>query len=186
MIFFLAILSLFGVTPNLQSLSPSQPPLQSFAVESPMSLSDHLWFRTCSHRRSGVSHCKDHCHIVATVKLAPIVFLQVPLRSSSTNLLSRGNLALIKAFARPHAPPKHSTPQSYATCNLLLVSLLNQTRFVTFDVLFIALNKLHELGLPNSVLPYLAQVALPIIMILSYFFIVLTKALFCFSYMCMI
>ena len=42
------------------------------------------------------------------------------------------------------------------TCNLLLISLLNQTRFVTFDVHFMALNKLHELGLPNSALPSLA------------------------------
>ena len=32
-------------------------------------------------------------------------------------------------------------------CNILLVSLLNQTRFVTFDVHFMALNKFHELGL---------------------------------------
>ena len=44
------------------------------------------------------------------------------------------------------------------TCNLLLVSLLNQTRFVTFDVHFIALNKLHELSLPNSSLPSLAWI----------------------------
>ena len=41
-------------------------------------------------------------------------------------------------------------------CNLLLVSLLNQIRFVTFDMHFMALNKLHELGLPNSTLPSLA------------------------------
>ena len=32
-------------------------------------------------------------------------------------------------------------------CNLLLVSLLNQTTFIIFNVHFIALNKLHELGL---------------------------------------
>ena len=43
-------------------------------------------------------------------------------------------------------------------CNLLLVSLLNQTRFVTFDMHFMALNKLHELGLPNSALPSLTWV----------------------------
>ena len=42
------------------------------------------------------------------------------------------------------------------TCNLLMISLLNQTRFVTFDVHFMTLNKLHELGLPNSALPSLA------------------------------
>ena len=41
-------------------------------------------------------------------------------------------------------------------CNLLMVSLLNQTGFVIFDVHFIALNKLHELGLPSSALPSLA------------------------------
>ena len=35
-------------------------------------------------------------------------------------------------------------------------SLLNQTRFVTFDVHFMALNKLHEPDLPNSALPSLA------------------------------
>ena len=40
-------------------------------------------------------------------------------------------------------------------CNLLLVSLLTHTRFVTFDVHFMASNKLHKLGLPNSALPSL-------------------------------
>ena len=71
-------------------------------------------------------------------------------------------------------------------CNLLLISLLNQTRFVTFDVHFIVLNKLHELGLPNSTLPSLAWVTWLVIMILPYFFIVSTKALFYFSCMWMI
>ena len=66
------------------------------------------------------------------------------------------------------------------TCNLFLVSLLNQTRFVTFDVHFIALNKLHELGLPNSALLSLAWVTWPVIMILPYFFVTLTKTLFYF------
>ena len=33
--------------------------------------------------------------------------------------------------------------------HLFLVFLLNQIRFVTFDVLFIALNKLYKLGLPS-------------------------------------
>ena len=56
------------------------------------------------------------------------------------------------------------------TCNLLLVSLLNQIRFLTFDVHFMALNKLHELGLPNSALPSLAWVTWLVIMILPYFF----------------
>ena len=41
-------------------------------------------------------------------------------------------------------------------CNLLLVSLLNQIRFVTFNVHFMALNKLHKFGLTNSTLPSLA------------------------------
>ena len=35
-------------------------------------------------------------------------------------------------------------------CNIFLFFLLNRTRFVTFDVHFMALNKLHELGLPSS------------------------------------
>ena len=43
---------------------------------------------------------------------------------------------------------------------------------------FMALNKLHELGLPNSALPSLAWVTWPVIMIPSYFFVVPTKALF--------
>ena len=55
-------------------------------------------------------------------------------------------------------------------CNLLMVSLLNQTRFVTFDVHFMALNKLHKFGLPNSALPSLAWVTWLVIMILPYFF----------------
>ena len=67
-----------------------------------------------------------------------------------------------------------------------LVSLLNQTRFVIFDVHFMALNKLHELGLPNSALPFLAWVTWLVIMILPYLFIALIKALFYFSYMWMI
>ena len=41
-----------------------------------------------------------------------------------------------------------------------------------------ALNMLHKLGLPNSTLPSLTWVTRPIIMILPYFFIALTKALF--------
>ena len=53
-------------------------------------------------------------------------------------------------------------------CNLLMVSLLNQTRFVTFNVHFMALNKLHELGLPNSSLPSLAWVTWSVIMIVLF------------------
>ena len=41
-------------------------------------------------------------------------------------------------------------------CNLLPVSLLNQTRFVTFDVHFMAVNKLQELGLPSLAPPSFA------------------------------
>ena len=40
--------------------------------------------------------------------LAPIVFLQVPLRSSSNDLTARGNLTIIGAATRPHAPPENS------------------------------------------------------------------------------
>ena len=69
---------------------------------------------------------------------------------------------------------------------LLLVSLLTQTRFVTFDVHSMALNKLYELGLPNAALPSLAWFTWPVIMILPYFFVTLTNALFYFSCMWMI
>ena len=48
-----------------------------------------------------------------------------------------------------------------------------------------ALNKLHDLGLLSSTLPSFAWVTLPVLIILPYFFIVLTKAPFCFSYMWM-
>ena len=40
--------------------------------------------------------------------LAPIVFLQVPLRSSSDDLTARGNLTIIGAATRPHARPENS------------------------------------------------------------------------------
>ena len=69
---------------------------------------------------------------------------------------------------------------------LLLVSLLNQIRFVTFDMHFMALNKLHELGLPSSTPLSFAWVTPPILMILPCFFVALIKAPFCFSYMWMI
>ena len=49
-----------------------------------------------------------------------------------------------------------------------MVSLLNRTWFVTFDVHFMALNKLHELSLPSSALPSLAWVTLSIIMIVLF------------------
>ena len=39
---------------------------------------------------------------------ALILFLQVPLRSSSDDLTARGNLTIIGAATRPHAPPENS------------------------------------------------------------------------------
>ena len=50
-----------------------------------------------------------------------------------------------------------------------MVSLLNQTRFVTFDMHFMALNKLHEFGLSNSSLLSLAWVTWSVIMIVLFF-----------------
>ena len=66
-------------------------------------------------------------------------------------------------------------------CNLLLVSLLNQTMFVAFDVHFMALNKLHKLGLLSLAPLSFAWVTLSIRMIPPFFFVILIKALFCFS-----
>ena len=43
--------------------------------------------------------------------LALIVFLQVPLISSSADLASRGNLTIIGAATRPHAPPEDSAQE---------------------------------------------------------------------------
>ena len=43
--------------------------------------------------------------------VAPIVFLQVPLRSSSADLPSRGNLTIIGAATRPHVPPEDSAQE---------------------------------------------------------------------------
>ena len=40
--------------------------------------------------------------------LAPILFLQVPLRSSSDDLTARGNLTIIGAATRAHALPENS------------------------------------------------------------------------------
>ena len=40
--------------------------------------------------------------------LAPIMFLQVPLRSSSADLPSCGNLTIIEAATHPHAPLEDS------------------------------------------------------------------------------
>ena len=70
-----------------------------------MHFSHHLWFRTCSRCHS---ESWDHCHTVVAVIIAPIVFLQVPLRSSSADLPYRGNLTIIEVLTRRHAPPKDS------------------------------------------------------------------------------
>ena len=43
--------------------------------------------------------------------LALIVILQVPLRSSSVDLPSRGNLTIIGAATRPHVPPEDSAQE---------------------------------------------------------------------------
>ena len=45
---------------------------------------------------------------------APIVFLQVPLRSSFDDLTARGNLTIIGAATRPHAPPENSAQDPHA------------------------------------------------------------------------
>ena len=102
--FFSAVLSPL-VFLDSQLLPPLQLLLQPFAVKPLTCFSHHLWFRTCSRRHS---ESWDHCQTVATVILAPIVFLQVPLRSSSADLPSRGNLTIIGAATRPHMPPKDS------------------------------------------------------------------------------
>ena len=69
---------------------------------------------------------------------------------------------------------------------LLLVSLLTQTMFVIFDVHFMVLNKLRELGLPSSAPLSFTWVTLPVRMIMPYFFFVLIKTPFYFFYMWMI
>ena len=95
-----------GIILDSQLLPPLQLLLQPFAVKSLTRLSHHLWFRTCSCRHS---KSRDHCQTVTVVILAPIVFLQVPLRSSSADLPYRGNLTIIGAPTHRHAPPKNST-----------------------------------------------------------------------------
>ena len=85
--------------PSLQLL------LQPFAVKPLTRFSHRLWFQTCNRHHS---ESRDHCQTVTVVILTPIVFLQVPLRSSFADLPSRGNLTIIGAATRPHAPPKYS------------------------------------------------------------------------------
>ena len=52
--------------------------------------------------------------IVASMNLTPIALLQVPLWSSSTDLLNHGNSTIIGAFTCPHTPQKDSAPWSHA------------------------------------------------------------------------
>ena len=105
--FFFAVLSLIGVIPDSQLLPLLQLLLQPFAFKPLMHFNHHLWFRTCRCHRS---KSRDHCHTVTAVILAPIVFLQVPIRSSSANLPSCGNLTTIGAHTCRHAPPNDSAP----------------------------------------------------------------------------
>ena len=113
-----------GIILDSQLLRPLQLLLQPFAVKPLTRFSHRLWFRTCSCRHS---ESWDHCQTVATVILAPIVFLQVALRSSSADLPYRGNLTIIRAAMRPHMPLKDSaqklthytrrhTPPGFVTC----------------------------------------------------------------------
>ena len=83
-----------GIILDSQLLPPLQLLLQPFAVKPLTRFSHRLWFWTCNRRHS---ESRDHCHTVAAVIFAPIVFLQVPLRSSSADLLSHGNLTIIRA-----------------------------------------------------------------------------------------
>ena len=105
---FLSSLVFIDIILDSQLLPPLQLLLQPFAVIPLTHFSHRLWFRTCSRRHS---ESRDHCQTVATVILAPIVFLQVPLRSSSADLPSRGNLTIIKTPTRPHVLPKEFTQQ---------------------------------------------------------------------------
>ena len=84
---------------------PLQLLLQPFAVKPLMCFNHRLWFRTCSCRHS---ESRDQYQIVVAVILALIMFLQVPLRSSSANLPFRGNLTTIGPTMRTHALPKYS------------------------------------------------------------------------------
>ena len=95
-----------GIILDSQLLPPLQLLLQPFAVKPLTRFSHRLWFQTCSRCHS---ESRDHCQTVAAVILTPIVFLQVPLRSSSADLPSRGNLTIIGAATFPHALPKDST-----------------------------------------------------------------------------
>ena len=100
---FLGSLVFIGIILDSQLLPPLQLLLQPFAVTPLTRFSYRLWFRTCSRRHS---ESRDHCQTVAAVILVPIVFLQVPLRSSSADLPSHGNLTNIGAPTCRHTSPK--------------------------------------------------------------------------------
>ena len=102
---FLGSLVFIGIILDSQLLPPLQLLLQPFVIQPLTRFSHCLWFWTCSCRHS---ESRDHCHTVAAVIFAPIVFLQVPLRSSSTDLPSHGNLTIIEAPTCRHVPPKDS------------------------------------------------------------------------------
>ena len=110
--FFLGSPVFIGIILDSQLLPPLQLLLQPFTIKPLTCFSHRLWFRTCSHCHS---ESWDHCQTVAAVILALIVFLQVPLRSSSTDLPSCGNLTIIGAPTCPHAPLKDSTQK--LTCS---------------------------------------------------------------------
>ena len=92
-----------GIILDSQLLPPLQLLLQPFVVKPLTRFSHYLWFRTYSHYHS---ESQDHCQTITAVILAPIVFLQVPLRSSSADLPCCGNLTIIGSAMCPHAPPK--------------------------------------------------------------------------------
>ena len=121
---FLSSPVFIGIILDSQLLLPLQLLLQPFDVEPLTRFSHRLWFRTCSRRHS---ESRDHCQTIVTMILAPIVFLQVALRSSSADLPSRGNLTIIRAATHPHTPLKDSaqklmhytrrhTPPGFITC----------------------------------------------------------------------
>ena len=105
---FLGSSVFIGIILNSQLLPPLQLLLQPFVVKPLTRFSHRLWFRTYSCRHS---ESRDHCQSVATVILALIVFLQVPLRSFSADLPSRGNLTIIGAATRLHASREDSTQE---------------------------------------------------------------------------
>ena len=97
-----------GIILDSQLLPPLQLLLQPFVVKPLTRFSHRLWFRTYSRCHS---ESQDHCQTVTAVILAPIVFLQVPLRSSFADLPCHGNLTIIGAATCPHVPPKDSAQE---------------------------------------------------------------------------